>query len=89
MFTLILATDDVVILHVQFLLLGYPKLDSSQSLHMHLGPVLSNFVANIVIYENSTVLEFSFQFYLILSSDISSETPFQDVSNDMSHDRIR
>ena len=52
------------------------------------GTVLSNFVANIVTYANSTVLDFSFQFCSILSSDISLETSFQDISNDMSHDRI-
>ena len=45
-------------------------------------------MANIVTYYNSTVLDISFKFYSILSSDISLETSFQDVSNDMSHDRI-
>ena len=31
------------------------------------GTVLSNILANIVTYVNFTVLDFSFQFYLILS----------------------
>ena len=52
------------------------------------GTVLSNFVANIITYMNSTVLDFSFQFCLVLSSDNLLETSWKDVSNDISLDRV-
>ena len=42
-----------------------------------MGAVLSNFVANIMINVESTILDISFHFSLIISDDISLEKSFK------------